>query len=111
MIAGFYLCPECVRPHIRLLGGAGQGGGPGHDPATPGGEGGEGPLLGLQTRAQELSRTVIRVALYSFRTRGAPAARPHSHAPWPAYLPKGAEILCPHEHLNMGLYSSFTHNC
>ena len=29
----------------------------------------------------------------------------------PRYLPKGAEDVCPHKSLHMGVCSSFIHNC
>lgn len=30
--------------------------------------------------------------------------------PTPWYLPRGAELLCPHKNLNMNGYTTFTHN-
>ena len=45
----------------------------------------------------------------SCKTKPTLTIRPRHHTSW--CLPKGAENLCPHRNLHMGIYGYFIHNC
>ena len=90
VIAGFARCPG-RQSHIRFLGGEG--------PFMVKEERPE--LTPTKARAQEPSKTVVKMALDSYKLK-VPCRRPSSHAP--GCLPKGAEMSHPRKNLDMDFF-------